>query len=142
MFQGEQYLILFTDGSKIKDGTSVTSSVVCPRLQLADAVTINAEALTYTAESLDIFNAMDLALSHRQRSVNIFTDSLSVVLALSNPTLQADKNIHLLAIRQTNVEYYRNQNDQRTQKIYLVPADVGITGNKLADTKLLQSSYL
>lgn len=52
----------------------------------------------FTAEPTAICNAMDIALDYCNQNVEIFTDSLSAVLALRSPENKTDSKYLLLEI--------------------------------------------
>lgn len=123
---------IYTDGSKIKHGTSVGTSSVCPEINLVKTNSVNSTALIYTVECLALVDAMHLAVEYRDRNVDIFTDSLSAVLSLSGPLINLT-NFLLLEILKKNYEFYNNNPAGTKLIVHWIPSHVGICGNAQAD---------
>ena len=80
-----------------------------------------------------VCNATKFALEHRDKSINIFTDSLSLVQILANPKFSIRINNFILEIRANVAEFYRNNEFNTNINIFWIPAHIGIEGNELAD---------
>lgn len=104
MFRDPDLLLnIFTDGIRGEDWVANGSSVVYLSMSTVSAVAINLWTSFYTTECLAISRAMDMALDHPDRNVNIFSDSLSTVQALGEASLCSAKNPYLLRVRRKNV---------------------------------------
>lgn len=128
-------LRIFTDGSKVKDGEAVGSACTCPELNIINDNGINPAESIFTTDCNALSNAMMIALRNRHRNVNILTDSLSAVQALSRLKFDAHTNHHLLSIRQMNAIFYLNNDLNTKVTIIWIPAHVGVTENEFADTE-------
>ena len=133
LFESADSLKLYTDSSKSDAGLFVGSACLCPELNLILTRSIICKASIFTAECLAITDAMDIALDNNMRNINIFTDSLSVVLDLTYPKNKVNCNRYILEIRNKFCRFINNRTNNANITIFWIPAHVGITGNELAD---------
>lgn len=107
-FSNEDAILVYTDGSKDKYRMAVGSACVCPELNYVKTRSVNPKASVYTAECLALADAMEIALAHKDRDINIFSDSLSALMTLSRPALTDNMNHYILVILQRNAEFHKN----------------------------------
>ncbi|XP_058805549.1 uncharacterized protein LOC131672376 [Phymastichus coffea] len=132
-FSNVQSIKIYTDGSKNSASKSVGSACVCPELNVIKTKSIINKASIFTAECIALSDALDIALEYSDRNVDIFTDSLSLVLALNSPKNKTDINFHVLEIRHKYLTFLKKSSGESSITIYWVPSHVGILGNELAD---------
>lgn len=135
-------LNIYTDGSKKENVPAVGSACVVPELESIRTVSLNPKASIFTAECLALSRAMDIALTHSHRDVNILTDSYSALQTLGSPKIRDNINLYLLQVMQKNLQFsYANS---RTRKItlYWVPSHMGIIGNESADIEAKAATLL
>lgn len=126
---------IYTDGSKKDKGLSVGAACVVPELELINTDSLNPKSSIFTAESRALSLAMDIALENSHRNVDIFSDSLSALKAISSPKIQDSMNHHLLQVLHKNLQYTRSNFHTRNLTLHWVPSHIGITGNELADSE-------
>lgn len=135
IFAEQEAIRIFTDGSKSENGLSVGTSCISMDLEIIKTNSINPKASIFTAECLAISDAMDIALQHRQCVINVFSDSLSALIALGTPSNNDSLNCHLLEIREKYTKFHTNNNSSGKVTFFWIPAHVGITGNEFADAE-------
>ena len=95
-------------------------------------VSINNKASIFTAEAMAMTDAIEVAITNKNKNISIFSDSLSVLTALNYPTNNSNINPFILKIRQKYIEFL-HKNSTSTIHIYWIPAHRGIHGNECAD---------
>ncbi|XP_034194193.2 uncharacterized protein LOC117610666 [Osmia lignaria lignaria] len=124
---------IYTDGSKSKESPSVGSACMCKDLNILTTRSIHKDSSIFTAECVAISDAMDIALKHPNRKFLIFTDSLSVLLALTHPTASIKTNPYILEIKRKISELCVKAQNSNPIKLYWIPGHKGIRGNEEAD---------
>ena len=133
IFDNDEAIKIFTDGSKVEGSVAVGCACVCPGLNLTKLVSINNKASIFTAECMALSDAMNVAIANKNRNIKIFTDSLSAVQSLGNPRNNASINPYILEVRQKN-SMFHSDNYSTALNVYWIPSHRGIDGNERADT--------
>ena len=118
-----EFYLLFTDGSKDESSVGAAS-----HSSSADKCCgVNAEASVFTAEAIALSMALDTVASSRRDRFLIFSDSLSLVQAISGGSLKNPIIIKIL------MKF--NELQQMGKRITLcwIPSHIGIEGNEMAD---------
>ena len=76
--------LIFTDGSKI--GNKTGCAVYCKFNGNKCCFRLNERASIFTAETISVIKALNIAIQEQQHEFLIFTDSLSLLLSLNNLT--------------------------------------------------------
>lgn len=79
-------------------------------------------------------DAVDIALTTKERNVNIFSDSLSALEVLKSTKISHKNNKHILNIKQNFLEFQTKNNNEYEIKFYWIPSHKGIEGNEEADS--------
>lgn len=124
---------VYTDGSKMLNSDFVGEACVCPKLNVEIKKTIANNASVYTAESIAISNALDIALDNSDCNFLIFTDSLSILSSLKSTKFKIKTNPHILEIKKKYNQFHYN-NENRYIQFFWTPSHIGIQGNETADT--------
>ena len=122
------YLLLYTDGSKTDLGTS--SALFVHRHDVKRVIKINNKATVYTAELYAITTALIWISKTRYAKNLIISDSLISITAIHN---HETNYRHLLVEKVKMLHYFLDSIG--VEVVYLwVPAHCGIKGNEIADT--------
>ena len=132
MISNQNVYCIYTDGSKINGNNSVGSAVICPNLNARISKSIDKDASIFTAESIALIDAVNLALKNSNFSFYIFSDSQSALYSLSNTKNTISTNANILEIKKKYLEFHTN-NPNSNIKFFWIPAHVGIRGNEEAD---------
>ncbi|XP_071579351.1 uncharacterized protein [Temnothorax nylanderi] len=130
----ERYTVIYTDGSKKKNGKSLGASVVIEEQELAYNISIPKNCSTFTAEAIAIKATMEIMeneAENRPKDIVILTDAKAVLQALKNNHLNVYKNKYINEIRE---RHFRLIKVKMKRIIYIwIPAHIGIVGNEMAD---------
>lgn len=129
-------LLLFTDGSKTREGVGSACTTLDGRISVTRG--IDPRASIFTAECMALGDALDAALESGQACV-ILTDSLSALQALNGVRIDAAVNPYVLDIKR-KVLLLDSTPGRPQVEFFWVPAHVGILGNELADAKAKQAA--
>ena len=122
-------LSIYTDGSKTPEG--VGSACICPDTNSIIQRSIDKNASVFTAECIALNDALTLSLRFKNKNIDIYTDSLSVLQAISTKTPTAKTNKYILDIKKKFSTFHKN--NESAIKLFWVPAHCGIPGNEQAD---------
>ncbi|KAK2577811.1 hypothetical protein KPH14_012694 [Odynerus spinipes] len=115
----------------------VGSAVFCPDLNIRLQKSIALQASAFTAECVDLNDALDTALNHSNLNFLIFTDSLSALQSLKSSTFGIKTNNYILNIKKKYNQFAlsnTNSNDcNNFIKFYWIPSHSKILGNETAD---------
>lgn len=125
----EGTVTLYTDGSKVDDSTYVGSACYSPLPRTQLMYKIPSRASVFSAEAWAIYNAILLILDINAPEATIISDSMSVLKALQETTL--NQNNYLIPLIKAKLEAARKL------KIHIqfiwIPSHKGIHGNEIAD---------
>ena len=121
------YLHLYTDGSKSEFGTS--SALYVHRFQVKRVKKINDNASVFTAELCAIVTALHWIFQNRYANNLIIFDSLSSLKALS---CHENDCGHFLVDKIKLLHYFSDSIDVNATYLW-VPSHNGIQGNEIAD---------
>ena len=133
LFEQNNCLQFFTEGSKITDAKAVGSAWSCEQLNIIDSNSLHKSTSIFTAECLAVCKATKIALEHREKSIKIFTDSLSLIQSLKNPNFNIRMNNYILEIRANLAKFKKGNKYNANIQVFWIPAHVGIKGNEIAD---------
>ena len=131
-FKYQNSINIFTDGSKTENSLSVGCACICQELNVTKTKSVINKASIFTAESMALVDALDVAIANKDRNVNIFTDSLSAAQALSASKTDVGINPFIIEARLKNYLFHCNNNSTKLT-IYWIPSHRGIDGNERAD---------
>ncbi|XP_070511881.1 uncharacterized protein [Cardiocondyla obscurior] len=133
--QNNNYMCIYTDSSRITENPSTGCAFYIEDLQIGFNFSINKFCNIFTAEASAIAVALKWCiLKNIDRDIVIFTDSLSVLLAIKNNRIEANKNLYILEIRERYFELMHKVNRLNKKVIFCwIPAHKGIFGNESAD---------
>lgn len=124
----KDYVLIFTDGSILKEGNTGCAFVVpefgvCKKFKMIPGISI------FSAEMFAVEKAIEFAKKRvRHDKVCIVSDSKSVLQALQNQSYNRFDSVS------TILTYIQSmQNRGKTVKLQWVPSHVGLRGNDLAD---------
>ena len=126
----EDNLLFFTDGSKIQE--SCSCAIYCPKLNITRKFKLNKNLSIFTAETIAVNKAVEMAISFLPKKSIIITDSLSVIKSFENIHT---KNCYIKDI-QKNVVLAKYK-----IKLLWVPSHSSIQGNEMAD-RLAREAHL
>ena len=98
-------LAIFTDGSKSVNSISVGCACTFPELKIITTKSINKEASIFTGECIAIIDALDIALNHTSRNIQIFSDSLSALSCLKSNKYDIKTNPYIYTLKQKLHEF-------------------------------------
>jgi ribonuclease HI len=125
-----EYLQIFTDGSKTTEPVSATAAAMTiPDRNITLKWKLPSQISIMTAELFAIFMALEWFVTSELVRCVVFTDSLSSIKLLENSKGQK-QNVYKYKI-QSQLETLKQQG--RTVKICWIPSHKGIKGNELAD---------
>jgi len=127
---------IYTDGSKSED-SPVGAAVYSPDLGLALKHKLPADASIFSAEAWAIYQAFILLESSQSDSATIFSDSKSVLDALSSPQRNNNNNYLIPLCRS---KFYSLVNSGYSVSLAWIPVHVGIPGNEKADRLAKQAA--
>ena len=90
---------IYVDVSISKNARSVGSACICEDLNVTTLKSNSKFMSIFTAECIAINDALNIALLHLNRSVNICSDSLSALLSLKKPQISIKTNPYQFEIR-------------------------------------------
>ena len=122
----DQTHIFYTDGSKKNDGELVGLAIYSPPLNLSLQIKIDVLVSIFTAESYAILNAIKIIKENNIAVAMIFTDSLSVLEAISSDS-QKYQNYIIYEIRK---EIWQCN---AIIKFVWIPSHLNIKGNENVD---------
>lgn len=127
----EDKAIFYTDGSKRKDpGCYVGLSSFSPSLDHTLYYKISSKASIFTAEGTAISITLDRILDNSIADSIIFTDSLSIIKAISNCSPYSAKNEMAIHLKK---KLYDAHSKGLNIELIWIPAHKGIYGNETAD---------
>ena len=127
-----EFIDFFTDGSKQEESNFTGAALYSPNLNLSYKYKINKFASIFTAESYAILQTLNTILERNITKARIFTDSLSVIKAISNFSPLKSKNTSYLTLeikKQLSSIIEQNGNI----KIFWIPSHSNIESNDIAD---------
>jgi len=127
---------IYTDGSKSED-SPVGAAVYSPKLGLALKHKLPADASIFSAEAWAVYQALILVESSQFDNATIFSDSKSVLDALSSPHRTSNNN-YLIPLCRSKFHYLVNTG--YFINLAWVPSHIGIPGNKKADLLAKQAA--
>lgn len=121
---------IFTDGSK--KNKKVSMAIYLPHLAVGHGVRLPDDMTIFTAESLAIVSALQYIIeeNHGHSTWLIVTDSMSVLMALQNPKLDANTSYIIYQIR---ILYAELCSRQFEISLIWTPSHIGVAGNENAD---------
>lgn len=122
---------MYTDGTKSQSNLPAYAAVDDIGNHLLVNV-LNQQSSVFTAESCAIYKAVRLAISSNKKTF-IFTDSLSVLKAISNPFNNSWNTV--IKIRDSLI------GNEEKIRIHWIPSHIGIFGNEKADIAAKYASY-
>lgn len=133
IFSDMDGLKIFTDGSKSTESPHVGSACLCSELEICIQQTIDKNASVFTAESIALRDALDIALCNKNRNILIFSDSLSVLQSLQFPHVSLKTKKCIIEIKEKFNQFYTNNTNNTTITFFWIPSHVGITENENVD---------
>jgi len=131
-------IAIYTDGSKIDEDSPVGSAVFSPDLHLAIKHRLPADTSIFSAEAWAILQAVILLESSSFRNAAIFSDSKSVLDALSSSHTRSCLNYLIPMIRS---KIHNLERDGYQINLAWVPSHMGIWGNERADLLAKQAAF-
>jgi len=119
----------YTDGSKFDRDTSSGAAVFSPDLNFRIVHKLPPETSVFTAEAWAILQAVNASLDFNCSKSVIFSDSKSVLEALSSP-MPPNKNYIIHIIKKRLVDAIK---DNKIIHLFWIPAHSGIPGNESVD---------
>ena len=123
------FVNIYTDGSKTSNGTGAAAVIINKETTIVTMGRLRKENTIYQAEALGIIMALSalLHLDVNEQAINIYSDSMSVLVCLSssderNELINRIKSIYTSLIRRG-----------KTISFYWCRGHTGIEGNELAD---------
>lgn len=134
---------IYTDGSKCNDNVSMAYYV--PAYKLGHGLRLPSNASIYTAEAQGIYAALEYieATNLNFKKWLIISDSMSVLMALSNPSYSSGTNYIIYNIRQIYSRLWLNQD--REIRFIWTPSHIDVSGNDLADklaSSIVKNPYI
>jgi len=129
-------ITFYTDGSKLSRDASSGAGVYSPDLNLCITHKLPPETTVFTAEAWAILLAINVCLDVDCIRATIFSDSKSVLDALSS-SLSPSKNYLIHHIKKRLLDSTR---EGRTINLFWLPAHKGIPGNEMADSLAKEAS--
>lgn len=119
----------------------VGAAAICPRLNLADILSLHRNTSIYIAESLALKAAVDMIISKKIFNAFVFSDFLSVLRSLTSCLVMASFIRVVLEIR-NRLCHFLLDFSQAKVKFFWVPSHSGVRGNERVDgfAKLATSS--
>ena len=131
---------IYTDGSKSSTSESVGAASVCPQLNIFQTNSLPASCSIFTAESIALVNAVNIALKNPNHNYIIMSDSLSALTLLKRPHMDVKTSRFYYEIRR-GVSNFRNRTKNDSDIYFFwIPAHIGIEGNELADINAKEAS--
>jgi len=127
---------IYTDGSKSED-SPVGAAIHSPELGLALKHRLPADTSIFSAEAWAVYQALILVENSQSVNATIFSDSKSVLDALSSPHKNNNNN-YLIPLCRSKYHYLVNSG--YLVNLAWVPAHVGIPGNEKADRLAKQAA--
>jgi len=126
----EQAISLYTDGSKRDDDSSVGAAVYSRDLGLSLKHKLPANTSIFTAEAWAVYQSLIMVESSGERKAVIFSDSKSVLEALTSCSAKSHSNYIIPLIKSKFHSLTKSGFSIRT---VWVPSHIGIDGNEMAD---------
>ena len=123
-------IIFYTDGSKKDSFTYVGLSIYCHENLQSEQFKISCNASVFSAEAIGIRLALQSILEQEIKQSIIFSDSLSVLLALTSSHYLSHSSPFLFEIKSLLNEI---ENSNLNTKLCWIPTHCGIAGNEKAD---------
>jgi len=131
-------ILLFTDGSKREDeDSSVGAAVYSPELGIAIKHKLPLETSIFSAEAWAIYQDLLLVESSPYSETTIFSDSRSVLDALSSFSLKPSSNYLIPLIRD---KFNFMTDNGFIIRLAWIPSHVGIPGNEKVDSLAKQAA--
>jgi len=130
-------IAIYTDGSKKDDDSPVGSAVFSPELHLAIKHRLPSDASIFSAEAWAILQALILLESSPCREAAVFSDSRSVLDALSSFSIDPCSNYLISMIRS---KFHEMTSAGYSIALAWVPSHWGIWGNERADLLAKQAA--
>ena len=130
--QEKEFIIFYTDGSKIKDSYNNGLAIYSPELEIEEQFKINKTASIFTTEALAITVTMNIITKLNISKAAICTDSLSVLMAALQYSPAKTKNTNYLILEIKNKMKEAKERNIIIKLIW-IPSHKGIVGNEKAD---------
>jgi ribonuclease HI len=124
------YTQIYTDGSKIPDCGSCGAAIHIPKFNINMLIKIPNICSIYTAECIALREALNICQNLNSRNFIIFSDSLSVIMALKSCSLSCVFEEIILNIR---FLLFNLQSKNINVVICWIPSHMGIAGNEAVD---------
>jgi len=128
---------VYTDGSKKDTDSAVGAAVYSPELGLAIKHKLPSDTTIFSAEAWGIYQALILIDSSSSSSAVIFSDSKSVLDALSSLSLKSGSNYLIPLIRD---KFHSMTADGTSIHFAWIPSHKGIPGNERVDSLAKQAA--
>jgi len=129
---------LFTEGSKREDeDSSVNAAIYSPELGIAIKHKLPPETSIFSAEAWAVYQALILVESSLYSEATIFSDSKSVLDALSSFSLKSSSNYLIPFICD---KFHMMTDNGFIIRLVWIPSHVGIPGNEKADSLAKQAA--
>jgi len=129
---------LFTDESRREDeDSSVSAAIYSPELGIAIKHKLPPETSIFSAEAWAVYQALILVESSSYSEAAIFSDSRSVLDALSSFSLKSSSNYLIPLIRD---KFHTMTDNGFIIRLVWIPSHVGIPGNERADSLAKQAT--
>ena len=133
--EGRQGALFFTDGSKLKINDTWRVGSASLSLTDGDAVarSIDGRASIFTAESIALLDAVQMAARSAIGDALVFSDSLSALLALKTKIFGVKTNPYILKVKEACHLFHVSSDFKFRVRFFWVPGHSGIGGNERAD---------
>lgn len=128
----DNYIKIYTDGSKTHNNSSVGVGILCQQLDFSSNISLHPQASIFTAECFAIYCALNIILN-KPNNYLICSDSLSALQAIFNCKFSAKYNKYVVDIRTKLYNFHNLYKDKYRIKLLWIPSHVGIAGNEMVD---------
>ncbi|XP_066585913.1 uncharacterized protein [Prorops nasuta] len=130
-------ITIFTDGSKNNQLNKVGAACYSPELKVSSQSGLLGYMSSFTAECIAILMGLNLLTGTTFSNTHIYTDCLSVINALTSPSLHAHYNPYLSDIKNLiNIKF----NNKHRVNIFWIPSHSGIHSNEHVDLLAKEAS--
>ncbi|OXU23158.1 hypothetical protein TSAR_004065 [Trichomalopsis sarcophagae] len=127
-----QIIDFYTDGSKSEDSEYTGAALFSPNINLEKKFKFTKLASIFTAEAYAIMQTLIIIKNDDIPKTRIFTDSKSVLQAITNYSPLKSKNTSYLILEIKKLIYEIKEKNLKT-KIYWIPAHKDILNNEIVD---------